>query len=62
MGFKLDEIPVEIHLQLMKKQPVERELQAQAEDWINTLIERNREITQFDEPSLIGFFKQLKIV
>ena len=61
MGFKPDEIPVEIHLQLMKKQPIERELQAQAEDWMDTLIDRNREITQFDEPSLIGFLKQLKI-
>lgn len=59
MGFKLDEIPIEIHLRLMKKQPIQRELQTQAEDWINTLIEKNNECKQFDEPSLSGFLKQL---
>lgn len=59
MGFTLDEIPIEIHLRLMKKLTIQQELQAQAEDWIYTLIERNREVNQFDEPSLSGFLKQL---
>ena len=59
MGFTIDEIPLEIHLRLMKKQPIQRELQTQAESWINTLIEKNRECSQFDEPTLSRFLKQL---
>lgn len=62
MGFKLDEIPAEIHLQLMKRQPIEREPQTQAASWVNTLIEKNKECKQFDEPSLSGFLKQLLTV
>ena len=58
MGFNLEEIPLEIHLQLMKKHTIQQEFQAQAKNWLNTLIEKNNECKQFNEPSLSGFLKQ----
>jgi hypothetical protein len=43
----------------MKKHTIQQEFQAQAKNWINTLIEKNNECKQFDKPSLSGFLKQL---
>ena len=59
LGFTGNEIPIDIHLRLMKMQTIERNEQKKTEDWINALLEKNKECNQFDESLLSGFLKQL---
>lgn len=55
LKFTRDEIPIEIHLHLMKRHPISINMKLEAETWVKTLIERNQMIQQFDEKIFSSF-------
>ncbi len=59
LGFNMEEIPVDIHLSLMKKQAVQPDEKELTEHWIQLLMEKNKINKPFDENSLDRFLKQL---
>ena len=55
LGFELEEIPVLLHLKLMKKKPLSDYQKVMVLQWINRLLERNQQIRYFNQKILEQF-------
>ncbi len=55
LQFRLEEIPVLLHLRLMKKQPILEKYKPQAEQWVDKILEKNKIINYFDQKILEQF-------
>lgn len=59
LGFETSRIPVSLHLQLMKKEPIAMELKTESEKWIEAIIEKNADCHYYEEKRLRTFLGSL---
>lgn len=59
MGFAADEIPISLHLRLMKKERIEAELRTEVDTWIASLITKNNATKYYEESRLRSFLGSL---
>lgn len=59
MGFAADEIPISLHLRLMKKERIEAELKTEVDTWIASLITKNNATEYYEESRLRSFLGSL---
>jgi glycosyltransferase involved in cell wall biosynthesis len=52
LGFKIEEIPVLLHLRIMKKEKMQKYCKQQAENWIHKILEMNKKVGYFDQKLL----------
>ncbi len=55
LQFRLEEIPVLLHLRLMKKQPIPGKYKPLAEQWVDKILEKNKIINYYDKEILKQF-------
>jgi glycosyltransferase involved in cell wall biosynthesis len=55
LDFKIEEIPVLLHLLLMKRQPIASKYKKYAEEWIRKILSRNVIMKYFNQEILHGF-------
>ena len=61
LGFEPHEIPVQLHLQLMKKERIASEFITELANWIETIIEKNRCCHYYEENRLRNFLGVLSV-
>ena len=59
LGFQVEEIPVSLHLQLMKRERIDEANKMAVHNWINTICNRNRQYRYYEEARLKGFLNRL---
>jgi glycosyltransferase involved in cell wall biosynthesis len=59
LGFEAGEIPIPLHLRLMKKQRIEMELKTESEQWISRILEKNSVCRYYDGGRLRNFLGSL---
>ena len=59
MGFAADEIPISLHLRLMKKERIEAESRTEVDTWIASLITKNNATKYYEESRLRSFLGSL---
>ncbi|NEW85495.1 MAG: glycosyltransferase [Mariniphaga sp.] len=59
LGFKPEEIPIQLHLQLMKKESIDAVKKKDAEQWIQAIIEKNFIRGYYEEHRLRSFLDSL---
>lgn len=55
LQFRLEEIPVLLHLRLMKKQPIPGKYESLSEQWVDKILEKNKIINYYDQNILKQF-------
>lgn len=55
LGFQLEEIPVLLHLKLMKKQSIELRYKSKAEQWVHRILNKNKYVGFYDQNLLQQF-------
>jgi glycosyltransferase involved in cell wall biosynthesis len=61
LGFRLEEIPVLLHLDLMKRKPVKMNNKFKAEQWIQSILVKNRKVSFYDQSILHQFLSDCLI-
>ena len=59
LGFQVEEIPVSLHLQLMKRERIDEANKMAVHNWINTICNRNCLYRYYEEARLKGFLNRL---
>ena len=61
LGFEMQEIPNNLHLKFIKREPIEFRCKLELINWIKTIIEKNRRFKYYDKNRLNDFLGSLSV-